>query len=133
MHIKVVIAGLQLIELIRSQCRCRGPDAAACFGFSERKDDRSGDTTGAQMNVRLSTIDVRCHNGGFHSIVRRVHAHDTGTGAGAGDTRDFFSAGQRAGKYILRCLAVDGINLADLRSGRADRIVITAAARQHQQ
>ena len=85
------------------------------------------------MDVRLRAIDIRCDDGGFHLIRGGIHADDAGAAAIAGHAGYFFSARQRAGKYILRHLTVDGTHLTDLGGGRADRIVITAAARQDQQ
>lgn len=133
MHVEVVITGLELIELIRCQRDRGGPDTAAGFAFCHREYHRAGDAACADVDVRLRAVDICSDDRRFHLVRRGIHAHDAGTAAIAGDTGNFFSARQRAGKHILRYLTVDGADLTDLGSSRADRVVIAAAARQHQQ
>lgn len=133
MHVEVVITCPELIELLCRQSYRGCPHTTADFGFCHWEYDRTGNTPSTKMNMGRGSVDVGGDNGGFHLICCAIDAHHACAGAIAGDRRDLFGTRQRAGEYILRYLAVDGADLADLRRSWADGIVVTAAARQHQQ
>ena len=107
MHVEIVIAGLELIELIRRQCDRGGPDTAARFTLCHREHDRTRNPAYAEMDMGLLAIDICGNDAGFHFVRGRIYANDSGTCAIAGDTRYLFRTGQCAGEYILRYLAID--------------------------
>lgn len=76
MDIEVIAASAQQVELLFAQYGARCPDAAAGAGLRECKSDGSGHTTWRHMNVGCRSVNVRCHDGGFHLTRGGIDDHE---------------------------------------------------------
>jgi len=108
MQVEIQVAGLQRGELVRRQRARADPDSAVGGGLRKRQDDRAADAGGGLMDVRDSAGDAGTDHRRRHCARGRIDQQRARAACGAGISRHFLRAGQRAEKGGGRCRARRG-------------------------